>query len=151
MIKNIFFTIMTITISSSIYTSDSKMALQKPEHIAILYDTLKRQHARTEIELRELEPLILATPTLPGTDNAKKIFREIKEQEQRFSWYLSYPAGWKENYQQQKFSPEELEVLITLQEASTAHLKTIHNCFDKYNKATTNLKQNSNESELEQK
>lgn len=134
MIKNIFLSLSILTIFSYINTSHQLIQSNQSQATQIdsLYETLKQQHENNQALIEQLTPLVNTIPTLPGIENSKKIFKEIVSQTERFTWYTTYPTGWNENRQQQKWSQVELENLIDLKKADHTHLQTILNCFLRY-------------------
>lgn len=140
MIKKIFLNLSILTIYSYVNASQQLPGSNKLSTVEIdkLYEKLKQQHTNNQALVEQLNPLIKTIPTLPGTENSKKIFKEIADQTNKFTWYITYPTGWNENRQQQKWSQLELENLIALKEADHYHLQTMSNCLHRYANHLTN-------------
>lgn len=148
MIKNIFLNLCLLTIYSSTHTSHHQLAQpndSQKTQIDDLYETLRLQHQTNQMLIEKLTPLVNTTPILPGTENSKKIFKEIKSQTENFTWYMTYPTGWAENRQQQKWSLTELENLIELKKADLNYLQTIFNSFSRYATQRKTTPQNTTE------
>lgn len=138
MTKNVFWSLLLISIHTTTYTSVEQTPPattthhQKIDELDYLYETYQQEHNNITQLLKSLTPLIEKMPTLPGTENAKKTYHEMKKQHDQCAWYMAYATGWNTNRQEQRWSQDELEILIALKKADFNHLQTIFNSFSRY-------------------
>lgn len=140
MIKKILSNICIWSICSLISASHHSTLPNNSQSLTIdnLYEKLKQQHEVNQKLIQELSPLINTIPTRPGTENSKKIFKELESQISNFSWYMTYPTGWTKNRESQEWSQTELENLIKLKKADCCYLQTILFTFSEYAKQESN-------------